>query len=83
MQATIDAMFLNEKIISKYLFCPFFTRNTSQMIFKRSIVIKKTIILPPCAPHSPLGELKYLLWDRWFHCINLIFLLASMLSFSK
>ena len=53
MQATIDAMFLNEKIISKYLFCPFFSRNTSQMIFKRSIVIKKQSSSPPVPPIPP------------------------------
>ena len=34
MQATINTMFVNEKIIRIYLFCPFSTWNTRQMHFK-------------------------------------------------
>ena len=42
MWATIDTMYLNEKIIRIYLFCPFLPLNTRQMHFKWSIVTKSS-----------------------------------------
>ena len=55
MQATINTMFVNEKIIRIYLFCPFSTWNTRQMHFKRIIATKSS--------HPPPWPLK--IWEGW------------------
>jgi len=58
MQDTIDTMFVNEKIIRIYSFCPFSTWNTRHMHFKRSKLWQKhsppPFPWPPKIPHSNL-----------------------------
>ena len=51
MQATINTMFANKKIIRIYLFCPLSSWNTKQMHCKRSIVTKTS--------HPPPDPLKF------------------------
>ena len=50
MQARGNIIFVNEKIIRKYSFCPFSPWNTRQMHFKRNILMIKT----PWPPKIPL-----------------------------
>ena len=58
MLATIYTMFVNEKVIGIYSFCPFSPWNTRQMHFKRSIVTKHSSPHdPPKIPHRGMG------WD--------------------
>jgi len=54
MQATIDTLFVNEKVIKIYSFRPFSLWNTRQMHLKVSIVTKPPVTFPPPNP------LKYL-----------------------
>ena len=63
MQATIDTMFVNEKIIGICSFCQFSPCNTRQMQLKRSIVAKTNqppltpYKIPHRAPQTILGKL--------------------------
>ena len=53
MQDTIRTMFVNEKIIKIYSFCPFSPCNTRQIHCKTSIATKTNILRPtPKMPHN-------------------------------
>ena len=58
MQATIDTMFVNEKIIRKYSFCPFSPRNTRQMHLKSYISPPSWYFLLPLSRVVPQSEGK-------------------------
>ena len=60
IQATIDTIFVNEKIIIIYSSCLFSPWNTRQMHFKRSIVSKQSL------PHDPLKSQTGGWWNEGY-----------------